>query len=452
MKFLGFELRRTGTSSGPTAKREPSSEIGYRQTPENRMDQLFRQMWVDPELRAVILDIREFDRLDPRVKRIHSKMARSSTKGGLACTLPTTNKKIHKAWSNFERKLGLNNPQKLQSDCRGLLMEGNLPLQWVLDNQRRVRSAVRMPTDTLIPRTDINGQFKDMSACWEQHDFIQGLVIAKFAFWQLTVARLDPDNFDDQGCLGRPWLDASRTIWKKLTMTEEDLVIHRRERAPMRLSHVLEGAGEPELEAYQEKVEQDKSDVKTDFYSSKRGGVTGIQGAANLADIDDITHLLDTFFTSAPGGKALFGYINDLSRDILEDLKKEYFEEIDSLQDTLASAYEFGFRLDLLLQGIDPNGEEAMIGFKERRTETPNQAADRALKFQALAASEETVLRTAGLDPEKEREQRKAEAKSRDPYPDPNNIARVKNPTVSVTPGNAPKGESATTISTRGTT
>ncbi|HFD86094.1 MAG TPA: hypothetical protein ENJ35_00270, partial [Gammaproteobacteria bacterium] len=39
-----------------------NSERGYRPTPENRMLYLTRQMWVDPTVRAAILDIREMDR------------------------------------------------------------------------------------------------------------------------------------------------------------------------------------------------------------------------------------------------------------------------------------------------------------------------------------------------------------------------------------------------------
>ena len=53
-----------------------------------------------------------------------------------------------------------------------------------------------------------------------------------------------------------------------------------------------------------------------------------------------------------------------------------------------------------------------------------------------------------GLDAKVEAERRKREQKEKgfDPYPDPNAIGR---PAVNVTPGNAPKGESATTIATR---
>ena len=69
--------------------------------------------------------------------------------------------------------------------------------------------------------------------------------------------------------------------------------------------------------------------MTTDFYANHKGGVTGVNGDANLDQINDVVHLLDTFFSGAPAPKGLFGYSEGLSRDILEDLKKDYFEEIE---------------------------------------------------------------------------------------------------------------------------
>ncbi|WP_457832770.1 hypothetical protein, partial [Staphylococcus aureus] len=85
-----------------------------------------------------------------------------------------------------------------------------------------------------------------------------------------------------------------------------------------------------------------------------------------------------------------------LNRDILQDLKGDYFDEIDSLQDTIAFAYEFTFRLQLLLKGIVLGDDEIKVKFAERRTETPNQAADRALKLQALGIPSDMLWEELG--------------------------------------------------------
>ncbi|MEN6082838.1 hypothetical protein [Chromobacterium piscinae] len=420
----------------------PTSETGRRSTPENQIRAMYRQFHVDYDLRATILDIRQMDQADGRVKRIHARVARDVTRGGLVLLQTDPASPLRAEWDRFTRRLQLDRAEKLKSDARGLLKEGNLPMQWVLDTAGNVVSAVRMPTETMRPNVGINGQFLDPRAAYTQMDLSNGLELASFPLWQLTLARLDPENFDDMGALGRPFLDASREIWRKLRMTDTDLVIRRKHRAPLRLSHVLEGATEVELQAYQDRVEANAELIQTDFYLNKKGAVTAVQGDAALGEIQDVLYLLDSFFAGTPLPKGLMGYTDGMARDILEDLKRDYYDEVDQLQDTLAWVYEFGFRLQLLLKGINPDAEEFKVTFAERRTETATQTVDRALKLQALGLPHSMVWEEVGYNPATVEARRDSDAKHYDPYPEPAAAA----PTVKVTPGNGRKGESATDI------
>lgn len=421
-----------------------TSERGMRATPENSLKYVYRQLWVDPDLRQAIMDVRDMDRRDGRVKKLHKRMAATAVKGGLKLKTASKHKRIINAWHDFERRNQLNNHQKLLSDARGLAMEGNLPLQLVLDANKRVAGLVRMPAETILPLVERNGRFGDPTKAYNQIDLTTGTVIATFALWQLQIARLTPDSFDDNGAMGRPYLDANREVWQKLIMTEKDLVIRRHFRAPLRLAHILKGATPEEIDDYREKVEAEQGQITTDYYLNKEGSVAPIQGDASLDQIADVNYLLDTFYAGSPAPKGLFGYTGDLSRDILEDLKRDYFDEIDSMQDVQASVYEQAFRIDLLLQGINPNNYKFSVVFSERRTDTPNQRADLALKHQALGIPNEMVWDTAGVNPSEVLAQRRAEADSNDPYPE--SSAHGNNPNVRITPGNAPKGESATSI------
>ena len=75
---------------------------------------------------------------------------------------------------------------------------------------------------------------------------------------------------------------------------------------------------------------------------------------------------------------------------------------------------------------------------------TLNQRADLALKYQAMGIPNSLVWHTAGLDPIQVENKRAEEKDSTDPYP---KVPGKKPTKVSITPGNAPKGESATSIS-----
>ena len=157
--------------------------------------------------------------------------------------------------------------------------------------------------------------------------------------------------------------------------------------------------------------------------------------------------------------KGLAGYTDGLARDILEDLKRDYYDEVDVLQDTLSFADESGFRLHLLLKGINPDNEDFRVTFAERRTETPSQTTDRALKLKALGLPQGLVLEELGYDPAYVERRREWEVQHYTPYPDPNApeappvdpktapVSRNRGVSVSVTPGNGRKGESGTSIS-----
>jgi len=440
---ISRRLRAIKSESAQTDNNATNTEKGTR-SQTSPSDAAYQQIAaIDYSRAQTVRDIRAMDRSDARVKKIHTRMAHTTVKGGLGLR-KTTNKRIIREWNKFRVRLQLNNPQKLTSDARGLVMEGNLPLQWVVDSEPKVIKGVRMPSESIRPETNISGQFNDRQVAYSQLDTSTSEIIATFAEWQLSLARLTPDNFDDMGSMGRPYLDAGRETWRQLRMTERDQVLRRHMRAPMRMAHVLEGADENDINAYKKRNQAEQGQVTSNFYLNKKGSVTAIQGDANLDQIADVVHLLDTFFTGAPGPRGLFGYADGLNRDVLEDLKRDYYEEIDSMQETLASAYQQGFMLHLLLVGINPDIDDIKVEFVERRTETANQATDRALKIQAIGGSRQTVWETAMLDPEEELKRREAEARSNDPYPDPDNIGS--NQSVKTTPGNQRKGESATSI------
>lgn len=443
----------------PSAAPQPS-EKGDRLASDEALARLYARMWLDTERRAMVALMRRMDAEDGRVKTVHSRVARDVIKGGLVMQFDEkgSSKTLKDEWVRFEHRLGLNRSEKLKSDARGLVMEGNLPLQLVLDEARDVVATVRMPSDTIVPMVDLGGRFKNPAAAYEQRDVMTAKVLATFAAWQLVLCRLDPDNYDDMGAMGRPWLDSCASTWKKLVMTEEDLVIRRRMRAPLRLAHVLEGADGPTLDAYRKDVEGGQGDITTDYYLNRKGGVTAVQGDATLGDIGDVAHLLDTFFAGTPAPKGLFGYTDGMARDILEDLKRDYYAEVDGLQDLQAGAYATAFRVHLLFKGIDPAPGEFFLRFAERRTETGNQVADLMLKNIAAGLPTDLVYAEAGYDPEQVQAIREAQAKRGDAYPAPGAIGTqpVGAPgvpgagKVSVTPGNAPKGESATSIGNAG--
>jgi hypothetical protein len=443
-KTVGVALKNAANILLPGEMPRSTSEMGIRTTPENYWRHLTTQQ-VDYDVVSSILDIRRMHRRDPRVRKIHDRIAKELIKGGLRIRTSSANIQLKQHWHDFERRLNLHRREKLESDARGFVMEGNLPIQWVLDMDRKqVVESVRMPTETIIPLVDQTGKFIDPRQAYRQTN--QGIETAIFALWQLNLARLAPENYDDFGCLGRPLLDSSREHWQKLNKCENSLVTRRISRAHLRLLHNFSNSKKEDIAKYREEIERDIDNIRTDYYT-QNATVTPIQGDASLSDTGDIVYLLETFFAASILPKGLL-YPTGVARDILEQLKNEFYEELDSLQDIIAFIYEQGFRLDLLLKGVNPDAKEFSIIFAERRTDSRNLNADLALKYQAIGIPKNMLWETVGFDDSEVREEIKAEQASADPYPNPNQIA-MPHPQVNITPGNAPLGESATTITTR---
>ncbi|HBL5441012.1 TPA: hypothetical protein LR361_005010, partial [Escherichia coli] len=61
-------------------------------------------------------------------------------------------------------------------------------------------------------------------------------------------------------------------------------------RAPLRMSHVLEGASQEDLNLYRAEVERDQAYGNwRDFFLNKKGSVTSVSGDANLDQIADVS-------------------------------------------------------------------------------------------------------------------------------------------------------------------
>ena len=437
----------------PETKGQTTAAGTTRDDPLSGYDDYYAKMRGRMDLRGVIEELKQFDQVDGRVKKVLNRISRDAVKGGLQLSFDgSEDETISALWQAFKARTKLNKREKVASEARLLARDGNLPIQWIVNKNRQVIRGIAMPIGTLEADCDDLGRFNAPATAWRQID-IAGKVLATFPALLITNGRLDPENYERPDSLGRPYLDAARPALRRLRMQEDDMVVLRRTRSSNRALHVLEGANETELRNYENDVIKRRQDPSSDYFSNKKSAVTNIAGTANFDQVKDIEMSLDAFFAIA-GPKGLFGYIDGMSRDILEDLKKDYYEEIDAIQDVLADVYRAGFELELLLNGKDPAGYDFTIKFAERMTESPSQRADRALKQQSIGASQQTVLETAGLDPVKEKARIAEERKNPSDYgldqglDDDGEIDldKPRGPQVSITPGNAKKGESQTSI------
>ena len=76
LAFRGKPLPSAPNTTG-NQHGEKTSEKGHIADPERSVQYLYEQMQIDPNLRAAIVMLRQMDRIDPRVKKIHRRIARA---------------------------------------------------------------------------------------------------------------------------------------------------------------------------------------------------------------------------------------------------------------------------------------------------------------------------------------------------------------------------------------
>jgi len=70
-------------SKSEEAQHKENTRGGTTVNTENYVRRLYNELYVSPDYKAAVHHIREMDRTDPRVKRIHRRMARDATKNGI---------------------------------------------------------------------------------------------------------------------------------------------------------------------------------------------------------------------------------------------------------------------------------------------------------------------------------------------------------------------------------
>lgn len=411
--------------------------------------QMAQLMGPPSDYRAKVAATGKMDREDGRVKRILSRIAGDATRGGfrLAMREGDDDARLMGESKAFIAACGLDIRTRRKAHARSLLATGELWLQWVLDEAGNISGCKLMPSETMKAVVDEQGKFKDMRRAFIQHDPTSGAELAAFARWQITFVALD-GNPDDPGERGRPLFDALITKGQQLFMTEEDLVIRRRVRAPMRFLHVLENAQEEEINAYRERNKstlEDPFSPQSDFFSNRKGTISAIQGDGNLAEIGDVEKIEDDFYAGLPAPKFLFGKAKDISRDVFEDALEGYYEFLEDVQEMLVDAYEEGFKLQLLLKGINPDALQWDFQFQARTVESESTKRDRLLKEKALGVPPSMLWPQMGYDPQKVREIRDKDRDELEPYPLLDEIDGEQG-NLTIVQGNKRKKESAVTV------
>ncbi|HRA67056.1 MAG TPA: hypothetical protein PL187_13600 [Caldilinea sp.] len=352
--------------------------------------------------RAQIADSRQMALEDPRPKQSMATLARDATKGGF--TLQITGPRAAQAQAAADALLArLRVFQRLDDWARLTFRDGDTFLELGVAANGEIVQVTRKPTAEMYRNSDDFDRFADPARAfyWTERPTYSDTPPADAVFfpeWQIVHARWDGNEGSRYGA---PMFASARRAYKRMSQGELDIAVRRKTRSGLRYAHILDGANQAEMEAYKAAnapALDDPYAAVADFFFNRAGGLQVVQGDAQLAQIDDVLHHVDTFGLASITPLELMGYGRNLNRDVLEQKKAQYDEALGSVRGWLGNEFVLPMlERQWLLLGIWPDDLEVDLQWKTKKESTPTDLREMAGFAAAVKASglltDATILR-----------------------------------------------------------
>lgn len=375
--------------------------------------EMFRVEWTR---RSVLRQLYQMLREDPRVFRANRVFAATAVRRGYSVRVtssmsPRLAMRAQNVIDELNRRVSMNG--KLAPWARVLLRDGDLFLNPVIDPaSNKIVQIKSLPALTMQRNEDITGNFPDLSKAFQQIDPISLQPELELALWQVNHIRWDHEEGERYG---RSQYLSALAKWKQLNMVEQDLVVRRRTRAAPKRVHIIGDKDHPgsfkDIEEYkaQNRITAGPNEIVTDYFINGLGDVKDLSADAQLDHIKDVEHLQEVYMLATGVPLHLLGFGQGVNRDIVEDQKAQFEEDVQELRGLLeygdGGAYS-GIRaiydLALALQGIDPSLVDYSFIWYENDTDTANDRISRVIDLRSAQpdplVSRKTALRVIGKD------------------------------------------------------
>lgn len=380
-----------------TAKDDPGLTI--KTSPMLWPYEIFVLEW---ERRTLLRDLELLVKRDSRLDRANYVMANAATRGGITVTVGTCrSRKVQKAAQDIIDKLMKNTKLNahLPAWGRTVLRDGDIFLNIIADmdpngSTAHITRIKNLPAITMERIDDMTDSFPDIKKAFMQIDPITRQDIQPFPLWSINHMRW---KYEPGERYGRSQYYSGREMWKKLKMTEEDMVVRRRTRAVQRRVHVIGNKDNPgtdtEVKKYRSENKLDdprNARITADYYINGLGDVKNLEGDAHLDHIKDVEYLLENAMIGTGVPLHILGFGRNVNRDVVEDQKRTYKEDCKGIQDLLEhgdpgsfSGIRAVFNMALALGGLNPEEIPINVGWAQLDDATLSGMTDTVLKLRA---------------------------------------------------------------------
>jgi SPP1 gp7 family putative phage head morphogenesis protein len=358
---------------------------------------VFRINW---EKIATLQEIDVMIKSDPRLKRANHVFASTAIQRGLNVKIIPSESVDEKIAEQAQfiitellQKTQINS--KLTPWARSLTKDGELFLNCIVDPvAKKVLDIKNLPALTMQRNENIQGRFDDLADAFRQIDPVSREILNRFPLFAINHIRYDHETGQ---LYGNSKYLSCRSIFRKLTMTEEDLVVRRRTRAVPRRLHSVGSKDNPgswdDVKTYKEENNLNNpklAAITSDYFGNGLTSITDLNGDAQLDHIKDIEHLQELLMIGTGVPLHLLGFGRNVNRDIVEDQKAQFEQDTQELRDLLEygddsafSGLRSIFDLALTLQGINPDLVQYNFLWSSTSNEDVDKKIDRVIKLRS---------------------------------------------------------------------
>ena len=379
-----------GQQREPTTADEVQNEISARSTPD-----VLSFFETGKGRVADIQHSREIYKNDSRAKQILQTVARDATKSGFQ--IETDNPRAKEAADALVKRLKLQS--RLDDWVRLAFRDGDEFLQLAVNRQRLITDVTRKPTLNIRRHSNDLDRFDDplhafwySTRPWQTRPDKDTIWLAE---WEIIHARWDHDEGERYGV---PLLAAGQKAYKRLDQGELDIAVRRKTRAGLKYVHKLNTNDPGAVQKYKadnKSVLDNPFAAVADLFMNSQGDVDVVQGDANLGELHDIRHHMNTWWLNSPAPMAILGYGQDIDFSVIGHQKEQYDESLDEIWGWVVGEFiEPLLERQWLMLGILPDQVEYTISRPPKKKVTPEDIrniVEAAVKMQLLGIQPDII-------------------------------------------------------------
>ena len=359
--------------------------------------------------REVLREIDQMLNCDGRVDRLLYKLCSDAAYGGFTVLVEVgeTKRLRRQAQQIIDRTRFLINDRRLLSGwIKGLLRDGDLFLQMLVDGQEReVFRVKKLYAPNTFTRLNSFGEFPaDKKPFFQESPMHPGRPQVEFDAWEIVHLKWDEEDGEPYG---KPLLASLRLAWRRLESGEKDMAIRRKIRAGLRLHHKVGTETNPatlkDVEAYEEQTKENKfnpANASQDYFSNQDVTITSIMGDATLGEIKDLEFLegIMNMTTGVPSALMSGGRESATNYSVVKEQEEDYLRVIGDIDRVLEYAFRQIFDFALLLKGIQPDSVNYTFNWGAKDRADIERKLGWGVLLHQLGFSFETILNTVDLD------------------------------------------------------